>query len=105
MKVIKLLAITGLATALGGCATAVSPVGNGLLFTSVSGPVNAANNERASKIGKACATNILGLVASGDASIDTAKQDGSISKVASIDYQSTTVLGLMSQSCTVVKGE
>ncbi|EKF73823.1 TRL-like protein family [Alcanivorax hongdengensis A-11-3] len=105
MKMIKLLATGTLLAALGGCATAVSPVGNGLFFTDVSGPVTASDNAAASKTGKACATNILGLVAGGDASITAAKEQGGITKVANVDYRSNTVLGLFSQSCTLVKGE
>ncbi|WP_238582904.1 TRL-like family protein [Isoalcanivorax pacificus] len=105
MKIIKLLAMGTMITTLGGCAAAVSPVGNGFLFTSVAGPVNASDNEHSSKTGESCAANILGIVAGGNASIDAAKQKGNISKVSSVDYRSTTVLGMFSQSCTIVKGE
>ncbi len=56
------------------------------------------------KTGEACATSILGIVASGDASIDAAKQAGGINEVLSVDYKSTSVLGLYASFCTIVKG-
>ncbi len=105
MKTLKLLATGTLLATLGGCATAISPVGNGLLFTDVSGPVTISDNAATNKNGKSCATNILGLIASGDASISAAKEQGEITKVSNVDYHSNTILGLFSQSCTIVKGQ
>ena len=80
-------------------------MGNGALFTSVKGPVNATTSTGISKSGQSCATNLLGLIAVGDSSISTAKEKAGISKVANIDHQSTTVLGLFSNFCTIVEGE
>ena len=84
-----------------GCAT---HTGNGLLITAVTEAHSATSNPRANKIGKACSYNILGLVAVGDASIDTAKKNGKIKKVSSVDREIFSILIFYGQNCTVVKG-
>jgi len=103
-----LIAFTFLLVLIGGCATAVTPVSNpypAWLYQNVKASVDAENGVEAVKEGKACATNILGLVASGDASIDEAKRAGGIKEVASVDYQVSSVLGIYAKFCTIVKGK
>lgn len=56
-----------------------------------------------SKKGKACARSILGLVADGDASIETAAENGKIRNVTSVDYETTWTL-LFGEICTIVRG-
>lgn len=104
MKLIKITTILVCAAWLSGCAVAAAPT-NGLLFTNVQGPINANEGTATSKEGKACANNILGLIASGDASIEAAKADGGISKITTVDHSSTSILGLYAQFCTVAYGE
>jgi hypothetical protein len=89
---------------LSACAVVASPVGNGALFTDVRGPVDVENGA-ASKLGRACAHNILGLVAYGDASIAAAKKQGGIDQVASLDHDSLSVLSMYSRFCTQARGE
>lgn len=101
MKVICALIFVGL---LSGCATVATPT-PGLLYTSVKGPVNFGEGTEVEKRGQACATNVLGLVAFGDASIEAAKKDAGIVKVTTVDHDSTTVLGLFGQFCTVAYGK
>jgi hypothetical protein len=100
----KLVLIAVLLAGLLGCAGVVSPVGNGLLFTSVKGPVGATPVAPATKKGESCASNILGLFATGDASIDSAKRDGGISEVSAVDHDSFSVLILYARYCTIVRG-
>lgn len=57
------------------------------------------------KTGRACATSVLALVAVGDNSIEAAKRDGMINKVAIINYEVQNVLGVYGTYCTVVKGD
>ena len=90
---------------LGGCATAYSPVGNGAFYTGVRGPIDSESASAASRSGRACASNILGMVATGDASIATAKRNGGISAVSAVDHDSMSVLGVYSRFCTIVSGE
>ena len=89
-----------------GCAFAPTPVGSALIFTDVKGPVAVDdNNTGYAKKGEACATNVLGLVATGDASIETAKKVAGISKVSSVSSDQFSILFLFSKYCTIVTGE
>lgn len=58
------------------------------------------------KKGEACAMSILGIVAIGDASIDTARKNGGIRSISSVDEDFSMFLGgLYSSKCTVVRGK
>ena len=57
------------------------------------------------KIGTSTVTSILGLIATGDASIRAAAKDGGITKIHYVDYESKSVLGLWSPYTVVVYGE
>jgi len=103
MKLHKLAAAAFAASLLGGCAVVASPT-TGFLYTKVQGPITTGNGTNTSKTGQACATNILGLISTGDASIDAAKKAGGITTVSSVDHDSTSILMLYGQFCTVVKG-
>ncbi len=103
MKLHQIAAIALATSVLGGCAMVASP-STGLLYTKVQGPITTGTSNNASKSGQSCVTNILGLVSTGDASIDAAKKAGSITNVASVDHDSTSILGLYGSFCTVVKG-
>lgn len=50
-------------------------------------------------------TNILGLFATGDCSIESAKRNGGISTVSSVDWEGTNILGFYSTGKTVVTGK
>lgn len=103
----RLLTILCLTLCLSGCRSAVvSPVGTGTLFTKVRGPVTATELEsKGSKRGESSAFAFLGLVAIGDASIQTAKTQGQIKTVTHVDHESFDVLGLFSSYTLIVYGE
>lgn len=103
MKLHRIAALAVATSLLGGCAVVASPT-TGLLYTKVQGPITTGNGTNTSKSGQACANNILGLISTGDASIDAAKKAGGITTVASVDHDSTSILGLFGTFCTVVKG-
>lgn len=103
MKLHQFAAVAVAAALLGGCAVVASPT-TGFLYTQVQGPITTGTGTNASKTGQACATNILGLISTGDASIDAAKKAGGITTVASVDHDSTSILMLYGTFCTVVKG-
>ena len=86
-----------------GCAMARAPL-TGMWYTNVRAPegVTAATG---TKTGEACATSILGLFATGDASIETAKRAGEITEVSSVDSHSTSILGIFATFCTTVTGK
>lgn len=105
MRHLKVFALLVLAAFFAGCAAyAVSPV-TGFIYTGVKGPVDSGVQADAAKEGKACASSILGWIATGDASIDAAKKAGGIKEVSSVDFQSTSILGLYAQFCTIVRGK
>ncbi len=88
-----------------GCVTdGRYPLG-GAIYHDIKGPNNVISSKAAgSKKGSACASNILGYIALGDASIAAAKKSGGITEVSHIDYQSTNILGIYGTTCTMVRG-
>lgn len=99
-KLILLTLIVGIMSS--GCAA----VGmNGVLYTGVTEPVNATSNSRGAKTGEASCTNVLGLVAVGDCSIDAAARKGGINNIKTVDQKSTSVLGLFVKQTTIVSGD
>lgn len=104
MKLISLVLIGMSAATLAGCATASSPV-NGLFYTDVKAGVSATEAYGGSARGEACASSILGIYASGDASIDAAKKNGGIAQVVTVDHTANSILGVYAKYCTVVYGK
>ncbi len=75
------------------------------LYTDVTEPVTATSNVVGTKVGKASATNVLGIVAMGNASINAAAKDGGITKISHVDIKKFSLLGLFSTITTFVYGE
>ena len=80
-----------------------SPVIGGL-YTDVRAGHSISDNTAGTRMGKACASSILGFVATGDASIEAARREGKISKITSVDEEMSTILGLYAKHCTIVRG-
>ena len=59
--------------------------------------------ERGTKIGRACAKNYFGIWTEGDMSVATAKRNGKITKVATVDKDVKGYL-VYAEVCTVVTG-
>lgn len=85
-----------------GCASALPQGG---FYTGVKLPVAASDSAGASKKGSSMAHSYLGMVATGDASIEAAKKAGGITKVSYVDYQVENILGLYGTYITTVYGE
>ena len=100
-KLIYLPLIT-VALFLSSCA-AVGPVG--IIYTDVKLPATATSNSAGAKVGTAEATSILGLVATGDASIDAAAKAGNIKKISHVDVENFGILGIYFRMTTYVYGE
>ncbi len=98
----KALSVLVLSFVLGGCM--VNPLLGGL-YTNVSFHTGDHQQEIGSKSAEECVTNILGLIATGDASAGQAAKKAGIKKVTSIDYKMTNVLGLFGTYCVLVTGE
>jgi hypothetical protein len=100
----KIIVAGALSLSLSGCA--LGPYQPGFLFSNMSAPIDVRDNAVAcNKRGEATATNILGLVAMGDAGVAKAKAEAGITKVGNVDVKYTNILGLFSSSTTVVCGE
>lgn len=101
----KLLALGALGLFFTGCVIdGRYPIG-GVLYHDIKGPNDVVQAKASgNKKGSACATNILGYVAFGDASIAAAKKKGGIADVSHVDYQSFHILGIYGTTCTLVKG-
>jgi len=87
---------------LSGCAT---PYPMGMVYTEVAFPVAAGEGGNGSKMGIAKSTSILGIVATGDASMKTAMANGGITRVKHVDYSAKNILGLYGEYTTTVYGD
>jgi len=63
------------------------------------------NQKIGSKTGESCVSNILGLIAVGDASVKEAAAKAGIKEITSIDYKVTNILALYATYCVIVTGE
>lgn len=89
--------------ALSACATTMP---TGIVYTEVKLPVNVTSNGQAyARIGVAECKSVMGLVAFGDCSIETAKKQGGVSKVYHVDWEARSVLGILGEYRLVVYGE
>lgn len=89
---------------LSSCATVQSPL-TGTIYTDVKSPVAVTSNSNSTKAGSSEATSILGLFATGDASIENASKMGNISKIHHVDQHSTSFLGIFAKYKITVYGE
>jgi hypothetical protein len=88
--------------------TACQPVASplmGVFFNDTKFGYMATPNAAVTKEGKACAQTILGLVATGDASISAAKAAGGVTEVSHVDHTAHSILGVVADFCTIVKGK
>lgn len=91
--------VGGCAMASGGSGSVTGSIYSGYKMGGVVGTGPAA------KTGEACASSILGIVATGDASLAAAKAAGGINQVSHVDHDIFSVLGLYAKTCTVVSGQ
>ena len=97
-------------TMLTGCGAFLSMGGAGMFYADTKapsaslayyGPQTTSN----AKMGKAQFTSILGILATGDASLDAAMRSGGITKLHHVDVQYTTILGIIATYTLIVYGE
>ncbi len=84
-----------------GCLGVQTPA-MGLLLTDVKWD-GGGDGKQGPRTGRACAKSVLGLVASGDASIKAAAKNGRITNITSVDHETTWTL-LIGEYCTIVHG-
>tara|TARA_B100000927_G_C16236109_1_gene377461 strand:+ start:242 stop:547 length:306 start_codon:yes stop_codon:yes gene_type:complete len=101
MKYLNLFLVSLVLT---GCAA--TPHMPAFLFSSTKGNVTSTLARGAvKKTGSSCTKNFLGLVSVGDASIESARKDAGIKKIAYIDNSYKNILGLYQEYCTLVRGK
>lgn len=113
MRTVILLGCVLVMLGLVGCAmitpnTVVGTPTTGWLYTEIKYPhprTEVVNDGIGSKRGEAMIKNIVGLVAIGDASIETAMRNGKITKVYTVDHDMMSILGVYTEWKTVVTGE
>jgi len=90
--------------ALIGCQPVASPLA-GIFYNETKFGWEVTQNAAATKQGKACAETIMGLVATGDASIAAAKAAGGITEVSHVDHSAKSTAGFHAEYCTIVYGK
>jgi hypothetical protein len=77
----------------------------GSIYTDIKAPFAVTNHSSSSKVGAAKATSILGIVATGDASIETAAKSAGITKIHYVDERVKNILGIYAEYEVVVYGD
>ena len=85
-----------------GCAK--SPVVGGI-YTDVKDGLAVTGNAGSSKVGTAEVKGYVGLVALGDASIQTAAREAGITRIHHVDYQSKSYVGVYTIYTIIVYGD
>jgi hypothetical protein len=109
-KTVTYLVVVSVALLFTGCAAmTISPV-PGVLYTEIKAPEGAlaapvGEVATYSKVGSASCTSILGLIATGDASVAEAMANGGITKIHHVDYAGDNILGVVAKYTVIVYGE
>ena len=73
---------------------------------SITVPVAATSNPVGNKVGKSSGMGYLGVLVFGvDASVQTAAKNGGITKISTVDFKRSDILGLIQTYETIVTGE
>ncbi len=105
MKKLCLISVAAVALLTSSCAVVGTPAGTGVLYTGMTSGEGVTSNTLGNKVGISSATNVLGLVAVGDAGIEAAAKQAGIKKISHVDSKKTSILGLFATYKTVVYGE
>lgn len=93
------------ALGLSGCFAHVESPVSGYLFTSTETPISATQAVRGTKHGTASSASILGLIAFGESSIESAADRAKIKSISHVDAESYSILGLYASYTVHVYGE
>jgi len=100
-KSLSVLALVSLAA----CAFPSKAPLMGAIYSDIHSGDGATSNPSGTKTGEACVSSILGVYAAGDASIETARRNGGITQITSVDNHTSNILGFYATHCTVVRGK
>lgn len=101
----KIAAVAMGVVAFSSCAMVNTPAGVSTLYTDVAHMEAVTANPIGKKVGTATATNILGAITTGDASVQTAANNAGIRKISHVDCKKTNILGLYATYTVFVYGE
>ncbi len=99
------LLIAAIALTLSSCGAYVASPVTGFIYTDLKAPLMATSNPVATKVGTAEVTSILGIVATGDASIDSAAKKAGITRISHVDYEASSILGIYAKFTVYVYGD
>ena len=94
-----------LVMSLTGCYAGVASPVPGFLFAKVKAAQTGSASTGATKSGKATCESILGLIATGDCSIEAAKANGGLTTVQYSDVEVKNILGVYAEYTTHVRGQ
>jgi len=75
-----------------------------IFMETTSGGILHENGVTPTKVGKACGTSILGVVATGDTTVEAAMNQGGIKKAVYTEQYIKSIMGFFVEVCTIVKG-
>jgi hypothetical protein len=105
MKTIKITVLAaGIALMFSSCAMVKAPL-TGMVYTSMNAPLAVTSNSGSSKVGSAKASSLLGIIATGDASVDAACKAAGITKIHHVDEKVSSILGIIATYEVMVYGE
>lgn len=90
---------------LAGCSSFTGAFPSGVIYTATKAPLDFTRTTIGPKEGAASAIGILGIVATGDASIRNAAANGNIRNVTSVDYEVLNILGVYTKFTVLVTGD
>ncbi len=105
MKTLGLLALSCATILSAGCISAPfkPPMG---IYSEVSAPLSTEGPiQIGTKSGEATSKTILGLVATGDCSIQAAAKNGGLTRIDHVDYRYKNILGIVQETTVIVYGE
>jgi TRL (tRNA-associated locus)-like protein len=107
MKKASIIFILSFTVLLSGCVALVPSPLTGFIYSDVKAPFPGMKCDFAQspKMGESTAISILGWVAVGDASLETAAKSAGITKIHHVDFRSTNFFGAYATFTTIVYGE
>ena len=103
-RLIALVTVFVFASFVGGCAMTIGPV-TGVAYTNAKYPWMATGSPKEpTRVGRATVRSFFGGIATGDASIQTAAQNGGITEIHHVDYEAQNVFGVVADFTVVVYG-
>ena len=103
-RLLTLVTALVMAAMLGGCAMTIGPV-TGVAYTNAKYPWMATGSPKEpTRVGRATVRSFFGFIATGDASIQTAAQNGGITEIHHVDYEAQNIFGVLADFTVVVYG-